>query len=256
MNKAFSLLIATLILVLALPALAQDDQERKRRDHLVISIGEDGRLEGMDVVLPAATPRQVQRTMAPLLAYMACMDKGGSAEFCSSRADSSPTRSSFQVETAPAYGYYPGGYYPGQYGYGPASSVNNPFGIQYGYSSTEDELYRQYEYSQAYRDEQDRLRAHAVQDAQVDILREVVSGQVVLEGRVQATDERLGRTEERLDSTGQRLETVAGRTEATAAGLTETRVELDRAESSSSKALVGQQAQIQIMQRLLQKKEE
>jgi len=61
MKKAFSLLTTSLILVLALPALAQDDDEDRsgRRDHLVISIGENGKLERMDVVLPAATPRQV-----------------------------------------------------------------------------------------------------------------------------------------------------------------------------------------------------
>jgi len=228
MKKAFSLLTTSLILVLALPALAQDDDEDRsgRRDHLVISIGENGKLERMDVVLPAATPRQVQRTMAPLLAYMACMDNGGSAQYCSSRADSTPTRSSFQVETAPAYGYYPGQY--GYDGYGPGSSMVNPFNIRQGYSRTEDELYRQYEYSQAQREEIDRVRTRAVEDAQVDILREVVSGQIVLEERVQATDER--------------LETVAGQT---AAGLASAQSRLSEVGQITAGALIDQQIQMQ-----------
>ncbi|MFH1315059.1 MAG: hypothetical protein ABIH67_01555 [Candidatus Uhrbacteria bacterium] len=250
--RTFSLLIATtLTLVLALPALAQDSQDRKRRDHLVISIGEGGQLEQMQVVLPAATPRQVQRTTAPMLAYMACMDNGGSAQHCSSRADSTPTRSSIEVQTSPAYGYYPGvpGYSPGYY---PDTSINNPFNIQYGYSRTEEELYQQYEYSQAQREEMDRVRARAIEDAQVDILREVVSGQAVLEERVQATDGRVARAEQRLDNTDQRLETVADQTAAELAAAQ------SRLGQITAGALVEQQIQMQRIeerQRELEKKE-
>ena len=240
-------LFASMILMagLAAPAQAQDDaddgDEKRPRDHLVIRIGEGGEVEQLDVTLPTATPRQVQRTMAQLLAYMACMDNGGDAVFCSARADSTLTRSHLEITTGPAYGPYPGvpGYTPGYY---PDTSISNPFDIRHDvYSSTEDELYRQYEYDQAQREEMERIRARAVEDARVDALREVVSSQIELEERVQATGEL-------LEQTGQRLETLAGQVDETVAGLSETQLELDETRDVTEDVIEGQQTQIETLQ--------
>ncbi|MFH1314915.1 MAG: hypothetical protein ABIH67_00800 [Candidatus Uhrbacteria bacterium] len=237
-----------LVVGLVVPVLAQDDEDEKRRDHLVIRIGQGGEVEQLDVILPTATPRQVQRTMAQLLAYMACMDNGGEAGFCSAQADSTLTRSHLEITTgSPVYGGpYPAvpGYSPG---YVPDTSINNPFNIQHGYSRTEEELYQQYEYNQAQREEMERVRARAVEDAQVDILREVVSGQAVLEERVQATDQR-------LDQADQRLEAVAGQIHETTVGLSETLRELDETRDVTEDVIEGQQTQIDLLQEEQQKK--
>jgi len=245
-------LFASMILMvgLAAPAQAQDDAddgiEKKHKDHLVIRIGQGGEVERFDVTLPTATPRQVQRTMAQLLAYMACMDNGSDARFCSAQADSTLTRSHFEITTSPTYGPYPAvpGYSPG---YVPDTSINNPFNIQHGYSRTEEELYQQYEYSQAQREEMERIRARAVEDARVDALREVVSGQIELEERVQATDERLEQAHERLEA-------VAGQIHQTTAGLSTTRSELDETRDVTEDVIEGQQTQIDLLQEEQQKK--